>query len=125
MKYRISDLVMSRNFQGLYAGSPYQSDYDSAKKNILSGVQHIHPTNESYDDLVVWEWKIVPGTKYGTYGNIVFTTIDFEPNKEKNKPDWYCSNFMFIYYPSLGETLEGKIDEIVKSDKITKHDCYF
>jgi hypothetical protein len=132
MKYRISDLVMSKNFQGLYVGNPRPEDKDRMKKTVLEKMGNFR-TDGKYED---WTGDFEPKEvqvsigdtfmKVNTYGNTVLTTIDFndDPLKKRNA-DWACVNIMFIYYPEIGETIEKKIEELLKEKTYTTYPCYY
>jgi hypothetical protein len=123
--YKISDLIMSQNFQGLYAGSPYPEDKEAMKTRVLEKIGHLHPDNFSYED---WtdDFTAKPLKSFRTYGNIVLAVIDFDKDVDENRnADWSCVNIMFIYYPLLGETIEGKIKELLETKIYATHECNY
>lgn len=135
MDYKITDLYMTKCFQGLYAGKPSESDKAKLKSRVLEKIGHLHTYSETmtnddenpgYDILVDWAFKTEPGKNYGSYGNIAFAIVEFYPEESTpDGPDWQCSNIMFQYYPTLDETLEGKLEEILETKELKKFDCYF
>jgi hypothetical protein len=125
MKYRISDLIMSQNFQGLYAGSPMPEDKEIAKTRILDKVGDMHPDNSSFEDWTDDFWPMRCGL-FDTYGNLVLAEIDFDEDLDKERnADWCNVNIMFIYYPKLGETIEEKIEKLLKEKTYKTHACYY
>jgi len=126
MKYKISDLVMSQNFQGLYAGSPRIEDKERMKQRVLDKMGYLHPDKDCFEDWTEDFPEKRINRKFITRGNIVLAVIDFDedPDKKRNA-HWANVNIMFIYYPELGETIEGKIDELLKEKTYKTHECYF
>lgn len=129
MKYTITDLAMSKNFQGLYAGSPRPEAKQRMKDIMLKRIEHLHPDIESYDDFTGdFERKLIKMGKaeVSTYGNIVLAIVDFkeDPDKERDA-DWANANILFIYYPNHGETLNSKLDKILKEEEYTTYGCWF
>lgn len=131
MKYKISELHMSQNFQGLYIGTPRPEDKERAKTEILSKLEYLHPDMTAYEDWTEdFPYKNLdddPQFKnVVTYGNIVFAVIEFkdDPDKERNA-DWALVNIMFNYYPSLGEKLEEAIDKKLKEKTYNTQSCYY